>query len=339
MLSKLFSKFPNSHRNVTVSLIISLVLYLCTLGGLFIRGIWPLEGGISFLPHVLLVVVLWLAIFVILSVRSWQAFALDTRRLVYAHVVLLVMFLVTVLVPIQQFAYTRPVTAPETASAPTIRVVFFNKLLTNDTYAAISNEIDRLKPDIIGFAEFGSDERTKIEALKKYRYYLITKCNCHRPNSDSALFSLLPMRDPEVLRPDRNGFPVAHATLLSPQRELSVYVAHPRSPITPKDLIQRNYELDYLTTVLQKENNKPVIVMGDFNVTPWSPTYKHFLNNLPHLVDVSAGTGLNFTWSYLPFISNHIDHILVSNYFHIKDFQVGGRFGSDHSLIYTDIQL
>jgi hypothetical protein len=151
MFAQFLSKFSSINHKIVISLIIALVLYLCTLGGLYMPGIWPLEGGISFLPQVFVIVLLWLAVFALLVRRSWAMIDRNGRSLVAIHVVLLGMFILNSLVPLLEFAYINQ-PAPAAASSSKIRVAFFNKLYTNYDYEAISQEIIDLKPDVIGFA-------------------------------------------------------------------------------------------------------------------------------------------------------------------------------------------
>jgi endonuclease/exonuclease/phosphatase (EEP) superfamily protein YafD len=291
-----------------------------------------------FLPQVFVIVLLWLAVFALLVRRSWAMIDRNGRSLVAIHVVLLGMFILNSLVPLLEFAYINQ-PAPAAASSSKIRVAFFNKLYTNYDYEAISQEIIDLKPDVIGFAEFRSEDRQKIAALKDYKYFLVSKCEeCNRPNNESGLFSLLPMRDPKVFNPEPKDSPIVRATLIGGKGAMDVVVVHPNSPLIPGDLALRNQEIHYLTDLLLEDTKKPTIVMGDFNTTPWSPTYRQFLSRVPHLTDAAAGTGLHSTWGYWP-LSIHIDHILLSKDLKPANFEVESGYGSDHNLIYTDVEL
>ena len=76
----------------------------------------------------------------------------------------------------------------------------------------------------------------------------------------------------------------------------------------------------------------PVIVAGDFNLTPWSPTFERFLESTD-LRDPRVGRGLLATWSpasWSGFPLIPIDHILVSKEWKVGSLEVGPAFGSDH---------
>ena len=76
----------------------------------------------------------------------------------------------------------------------------------------------------------------------------------------------------------------------------------------------------------------PVIVMGDFNLTPWSP---HFLDfeSTSGLRRAKQGVGLTPTWyargASFP-MGLVIDHMFVSGVLQIDEYHVGEDIGSDH---------
>lgn len=75
----------------------------------------------------------------------------------------------------------------------------------------------------------------------------------------------------------------------------------------------------------------PVVVAGDFNLTPWSPTFRGFLK-AANLRDPRIGRGLLPTWSpstsAWPLIP--IDHILATEAWRVGVLELGPDFGSDH---------
>jgi endonuclease/exonuclease/phosphatase (EEP) superfamily protein YafD len=79
-------------------------------------------------------------------------------------------------------------------------------------------------------------------------------------------------------------------------------------------------------------------VVGDLNVTPWSPTFRDLLQ-APGLVDTARGRGLRGTWPVcLPGMRIPIDHCLVSGDLQVLDRQVGPGVGSDHFPVMADLQ-
>lgn len=81
----------------------------------------------------------------------------------------------------------------------------------------------------------------------------------------------------------------------------------------------------------QKENKREVIIIGDFNSTPWSSRFRKFqqASNLPNS---QRGFGLQPTWQTgLPSVLMiAIDHCLHSQSITTIDRHIGSNIGSDH---------
>ena len=93
---------------------------------------------------------------------------------------------------------------------------------------------------------------------------------------------------------------------------------------------ERDAQLRALATAISQSNG-PTALIGDLNVTPWSPHFTS-LTDATGLRDARLGFGLNATWpSNLPwFCRIPIDHCLVSSDVSIESFEVGDPIGGDH---------
>src|SRR5262245_25992548 len=81
----------------------------------------------------------------------------------------------------------------------------------------------------------------------------------------------------------------------------------------------------------------PVIMLGDFNCTPWSPAFAE-LEARSRLRNSQLGFGTNPTWpTYLPGMQLPIDHCLLSASLVAVDRFVGPAFGSDHYPLVVDV--
>ena len=81
----------------------------------------------------------------------------------------------------------------------------------------------------------------------------------------------------------------------------------------------------------QEHPDDSVIVMGDLNLTPWSPLFRDFLI-AADLHDASRGHGLTPTWYRWPFFPFGLvlDHGLASQDIVCTKRAVQGDVGSDH---------
>jgi len=80
-----------------------------------------------------------------------------------------------------------------------------------------------------------------------------------------------------------------------------------------------------------------LIVVGDFNVSPWSYYYKRFVNEIG-LKNVDSVWNILFTWRLfiLPIFWSNIDHVLVDDLSEIVHLEQFGIRGSDHVGYYIE---
>jgi endonuclease/exonuclease/phosphatase (EEP) superfamily protein YafD len=114
-----------------------------------------------------------------------------------------------------------------------------------------------------------------------------------------------------------------------------VLAVHPFAPLNAKLATERNKQFADLTVFAKKQatNKQPLIVIGDFNCTPWSPYFKDLLAN-SGLVDTRIGRGILPSWrSGFSLFKIPIDHALISSNLSQKvaNFEVLPKIkGADH---------
>ncbi len=83
----------------------------------------------------------------------------------------------------------------------------------------------------------------------------------------------------------------------------------------------------------------PVIVVGDFNTSIWSPYYQQFVEKTG-LRNGRHGFGIQPSWpTFLPLFYMPIDHCLLSSEFQVLNSRIGENVGSDHLPIITDVAI
>lgn len=154
----------------------------------------------------------------------------------------------------------------------------------------------------------------------------------YRPRSDNfgiALLSRHAILSERVESLDDSGVPTIIATVDFHGQPLNVVGTHPLPPIGRRRAELRDQHLKRLgELVLQLR--RPTIVLGDLNVTSWSPCFRDLLEH-SGLQDSRRGFGVQPTWpsnSWLLRIP--IDHALVSRDLIVTERFVGPDVGSDH---------
>jgi len=128
------------------------------------------------------------------------------------------------------------------------------------------------------------------------------------------------------------------ARVQTPAGAFTLLGVHLSAPTLPRRAEQRN---DELTMLVERRAAivGPVIVAGDFNVTPYSPYYSDWLA-ATRLTDSRYGRSLSASWpAVLPILGIPIDHVAVSNEFTILSHRRLPAFGSDHWGIMAELAL
>jgi endonuclease/exonuclease/phosphatase (EEP) superfamily protein YafD len=132
--------------------------------------------------------------------------------------------------------------------------------------------------------------------------------------------------------------PAIDALVRTPAGAFTLLGVHLSAPTLPRRAEQRNEELDLLAQ-RRAALAGPVIIAGDFNVTPYSPYYSDWLT-ATRLTDSRYRRTLSTSWpAVLPILGIPIDHVAVSDDFDILAHRRLPAFGSDHWGIMAELAL
>ncbi len=123
--------------------------------------------------------------------------------------------------------------------------------------------------------------------------------------------------------------------------EISLYAAHPASPGHPIRAAHRNYKLQTLADKIAEDHSKTIIVMGDFNITPYSPYFKKFKEKT-HLKNEYTSLLPPPTWPRqftAQALQIPIDHIMHKGQIELIEKKRGEAFHSDHYSLIAEFIL
>jgi len=219
---------------------------------------------------------------------------------------------------------------------PGLRVAVANVHQPNRDYSTGAALRDAYAPDLLGFVEVDPRwVRALDRTLPGYRYRL------EAPRNDSfgvALYSRLRLEEGAVrsLGPDRH--PAVIARLKVGGRPVRVVLFHAQAPLARSETRARNAELAGLAA-LHAAFDEPLVVLGDLNVTPWSPAFRQLLQ-VGQLRDSRRGHGIQGSWpSWAPGLRIPIDHVLVSAEWRVTRRTLGAPHGSDHLPVVAELGL
>lgn len=201
------------------------------------------------------------------------------------------------------------------------------------------------QPDLALFLEVGRTMETQLDRLKADFPY-----STHIASEEGiVLYSKSPLSNVQLQQFGLYARESLTVNLDIDGRKLSLVAVHPLPPIEHTMFQSRNTLLaevgDYIKT-----QTDPVLLLGDLNITMWSPYY-HALIEQTHLKNTRKGFGIQATWprlssyyglpTWLQGLFNPlqipIDHCLVSPEIKVTDIHTGTDTGSDHAPIVVDL--
>jgi len=230
-----------------------------------------------------------------------------------------------------------------TASAATgganLRLVSANVWAVNPTPEAALQLVRAADPDVVVLVDARRRRWRPVlsELGTLYPYRAPSGWHAGAP---VILLSRHPIVAEEVVQPPRGRRPYLMAELAVGGQPLVVVGVHPSSPspTEPGHSRRRNRELDHIAAVVSG-TDRPVIVAGDFNTTPWSPHFQDLVA-AGGLRNAAAGHGYLATWPtwFWPALIP-IDHVLLKGQLAATTVRRGPPIGSDHYPLIADLRL
>lgn len=222
------------------------------------------------------------------------------------------------------------------ASPESVRLMAANVSFRNFDYAGLLEQIRETEPDLVGLLEVDREWLEGLSAMEPEFGWSV-----QYPEEGAygiALFSKLPMRELTPGRYIEGGMQAS----ISVELELgdvpvTLVLAHVSAPTTPAKARLRNVQLRKIAEVLRDDANAEQILVGDLNITPWSPYYQDLVT-AASLSSAARGFGYHVTWpTGISLLKIPIDHCLVSSGLRVQSFRTGSDFGSDHLPIVVDL--
>lgn len=218
--------------------------------------------------------------------------------------------------------------APEIKNAQNdIRIYFANTYFNNHDASRIADSVRNVNPDIAIFAEIEAE--TFAQVSKELPEYTSVFHFDVEGRFDLALLSTQPIEEPALVNYSTSDYPSYDLTF----NGLRVIGTHPILPATKAFAEIRNAHL--LNLAREVDSDQPTVVIGDMNITPWSPHFKKMLT-AGNLNENRIGT----TWPMFlpsPALRIPIDHVLTTDSAAVISGTQGERTGSDHLPIIVDV--
>lgn len=224
-------------------------------------------------------------------------------------------------------------------AAPQVRVMTFNLLSNNQSFAEVFAYIRSIDPDLVLLQEASNPWEVAAEAANLGYQVIVTR-------AESLIFgTLILVRGDDVVSVS-HGFAVgqpraAEVTFRPPgwSVPLKVMSTHPVNPSDSERAALRDEQLRFAAQWAALQEG-PHIVAGDLNATPWSWPFRNMLATTD-LRNSQVGFGHQPTFSVdsNPLIRIPIDHLLHSPDLGVNSRDLGPNLGSDHFPVIVDLEL
>lgn len=234
------------------------------------------------------------------------------------------------------FGYTGWPSQEAQAATGGFRFVTFNRYFNNADFAKAGEWLQETRADVIAFQEVDSPQALQQLAAVLPQYpHAYADLNAE---SDVAIFSRWPIRSRERIELVPQGAQVAKTVIDWNGQPITLIGAHLHWPMGARNTRLRNAELRELVT-LARTIQGPLLIGGDFNITPWSPVFRDALIG-SGLADCARGHGFVTSWpSWFAPVGIRIDHCLASDHWRVLDLSAGPSLGSDHLAMINDLEL
>lgn len=156
--------------------------------------------------------------------------------------------------------------------------------------------------------------------------------------SGIGLYSRFPIVRSATIPSPVGAFNHIDALMQTPVGPVRLLAVHLLPPISVSFVGSRNSEMQWLAQLASTLTMEPLVVVGDFNETPWGNAYSAFVQT-SHLRSARDGWGIDGTWHRnLPAaVRIPIDHCFISRGLGSVGFENGPVNGSDHLPIVADL--
>ncbi len=301
----------------------------------YIAWFWPLELLTHFRIQYLILSLILSSVLVIL----WRTHHLKSKALVLAALLLVGLNGIEV-IP-WYFPHSQQLVGK--ADKP-IRILSFNLNIQNERDNEVIKVVRDNHPDLALFIEVNRDGVENLKTgLKDALPY-----SFRSPAGGLALLSRFPIQNARGDNFNGRGGHNLLATIEVDKKPIQLIGTHPLVPVKPNTFHSRNRQLAALSDYI-RGLDQPLILVGDFNLTPWSPYYRRFINKTKlHNTRLGFGilpswprpaTHVNFASLLIPLMNIPIDHCFVSKHFSVARIYTGANANSDHASLVTDLVL
>ncbi len=226
------------------------------------------------------------------------------------------------------------------SNARDLTLTAVNVYINNHDHDRITDVLSKAPADVIAVFEINEKLFDRLKQQLAFSHPHVEG----RPLAHAfgvAVFSRHPLRDVNTVGLDSSGGSML-VTLDINGHPYRIAAIHPTSPMSPSNFKRRSDHMAKVQAGIKKwqegHPDEPVVMIGDFNLTPWSPHFVDLLKSTG-LRHVAEGTGMEPSWYALPVFPFGLvlDHCLISKQLKLQSYRFGPSVHSDHRVLTVEL--
>lgn len=214
-----------------------------------------------------------------------------------------------------------------------LRALSLNVLTSNPHKERVIAHLHVSGADVVVLTEVDQAWADALEALStEYPHRIV---HARPDNFGLALLSRLPLSEEQVLGDGRSQRPSIMARIRHQGRSVVVIGTHPPPPMGATLASMRDRQMQALRELVE-QRDEPVIMLGDFNASPWSAPMRALTSG--RLGFRSQDPPWTPTWLPRTPFAVSIDHVLTTAPLVITRRDVGPDVGSDHRPVLVELR-
>ncbi len=221
-----------------------------------------------------------------------------------------------------------------------IKVFYANILYKNTNYESLKEKIQQENPDIVILVEFSDEHEDAMKEFFRENYPYMNRNSRSATLAGDVVFSKIPLdniTETHIVPAWSWNYSYmkieCEGIIENCWDNVELYVIHTAAPVSLKNFQMRNAQLYKLKSDFIKNENtsNPIIIIWDFNLSPWSYYYKRLTDNWWMLNALSFQSPV-YTRSLLQqwIFRSHIDQLFVSPKIKVSEVEVENLTWSDH---------
>ena len=237
--------------------------------------------------------------------------------------------------PIAAFSFAPPPTVKQANGPPTLRVMAVKVNIGNRQYDAVIHDIERENPDLLLIMEVNRSWMRHLAKIERAYPYKIAAPRQHA--FGMVLYSKTPFVGQRIEEWGAYRLPYIVATTRDNDGNLlRILGVHTVPPVGETAAFSNHRQSRHIFDSMS-DREGPIIMLGDWNDTPWSYSYRTLLSG-SNFKNAAQGRLPAPTWRTGFLGGIMIDHIFVKK-MRVGGWHTGQKIASDHRAVIADLQV